>query len=183
MSSPQSNHDKSVLNLTTLRSKGKTPVEKKKDLALDSAQGWKHWSVINYESSEKGEKSSVIQNPLKAGGGWDKSSSCSISTLQCLTKDYWKTPPHKTKETNEYSWNDICKWLIMEAASGSAFQWAQLKHHCKQWNSVVLLQGVGMCLNLNWRNKVPIIPLIGSNKAGWLLCSVPCLLPIFKSPI
>lgn len=33
---------------------------------------------------------------------------------------------NKTKGTNEYSWYDICKELTVEAASGSAFKWAQL---------------------------------------------------------
>lgn len=71
------------------------------------------------------KKRYVIQNTPKACTGL---ANCLPAPHQLCRASPEIVEQNKTNGTNEYSSYDICRELILGAASGSAFKWARIKH-------------------------------------------------------
>lgn len=166
---------KSLLNCASKE----RPVEKR----TRSTFGWKYSSAANYEAAVRWHKKQrVIPGPVKAGRGLSKVSASSALAAWHLTGD-------RRRKQNQGD-----KWIFMawhygplllrpgwrlgiEMGDSSNITASSETYRCPRGG------GGGGCLKLNCRNKVPIISVIGSNKAARLLSAPPWLLHIFKSPI
>lgn len=144
-----------------------TALQKEKPLEnpTRSTYGWEYSSDTNYEAVVQWhEKGRVIWDPVKAGRGLSRPAASSVLAPRHLARD-WKMNIHAV--------------TFRPSAPGARL----VALHCNGASAPTSLQTLKLSWESNCRNKVPIIPVIGGNKATRLLLAPPRLRHIFKSPI